>query len=121
MLFREVFTYHLNAQSISLNRLARDTGISSGLLSRYARGMVEPGQTNLEKICTALGLTQAQFWAMGSGTDLRKILKDLQDQYGKDTILALQRLAQEFENKEDLVDAIRIMGHLSKTLKGDDK
>lgn len=50
-------------KGLSQYRLAKITGISQGLIGDYERGRSNPKTENLQKICSALGLTVTEFLA----------------------------------------------------------
>lgn len=53
--------------------LGRRAGISSQLISKYERGKVQPGRTNLRKLAYALTLTVAELWVEDDTISLPKL------------------------------------------------
>ncbi len=52
-----------NAQGISLTSLAKRSGIAQSSLSYIESGKAQPTVETVNKICTAMGLTLAEFFA----------------------------------------------------------
>jgi len=52
-----------NAQGISLTKLAKISGIAQSSLSYIESGKAQPTVETVNKICTALGITLAEFFA----------------------------------------------------------
>lgn len=55
------------SQHLSLRELSRRSGLAPESVSRSERGAHEISLTNLERLCSALGVTLAQFFDFGAG------------------------------------------------------
>ena len=75
-----VFTERLkdivNKKGISPANLAKKSGVSKGLISKYLNGFAEPKQDNLKKLADALDVSAA--WLMGENVPQNKI-NDMED------------------------------------------
>ena len=64
-IFRAALKVAMAKYGLNQPQLSKRVGISSGGISDYLSGKTDPGFTKIEKIATGLGLTVAQFFALG--------------------------------------------------------